>query len=589
MEHVKDPVVREFDVVVLHPPQPAAGEHPYLRASNNTYIVQYPTRIKHFAQQRVDDVTFQPLHEKLETKVGSIRVHTDPGSAFRHVAKTTFRSRKVPTRTQYAIATVTGGRVVLKPVKAVLQMQPVFDYIDNAQVQEDSARQETAAQAREDALASQTRILGTSYKVRETNKSRTRKLKSFGYMKSLERNDLPLPLDIVRNPEPIGTALEGPAPAATPSDKTVAMPAEEFCQRMCMYQSVGAEEVDETSVPGDKLSTLALQSMSTAEKVAEVLRCGHVVEHADLARILRRPLAALSDHDIAALALDAGHLIQGHWVVKSVAWYKIPYHATCRDYILKKFEAGEPVKKVELHAFMKDLSPTILEIMLDEISVFEPSSLTWHFKRACDKVTQGRFEDHAAASTAGKLRSLAELTRQIGYGITIGMGHGGRGGNSWGSAGMGGKRRGGMGGSGADKRGRGGARGRANMEDPLTPAGYAIHRIMERLGIARKDVLRQALARAQKSNSTASFPETEIDAALQQLCLEVRGRFLLRNTGDPTFDSWRAIVVGLFKEKEHLRRKEVVVAVQAGTGASLPNTGYKKTNEESRTHRRRRW
>lgn len=264
--------------------------------------------------------------------------------------------------------------------------------------------------------------------------------------------------------------------------------------------------------------------------------------------------------------------------------YKIPYHATCRDYILKKFEAGEPVKKVELRAFMKDLSPTILEIMLDEVSVFEPSSLTWRFKRTCDKVTQGRFEEHAAASTAGKLRSLAELTRQIGYGITIGMGHGGRGGNSsssWGSSGMGGKRRGGigMGGSGAaDKRGRGGARGRANMEDPLTPAGYAIHRIMQRLGIARRDVLKQALAHEQKTanSTTAAFPEAEIDAALQQLCLEVRGRFLLRDTGDPTFDAWRAIVVGLFNDKEQLRRKEVVVAVQAGTGASLPNTGYKK-------------
>ena len=132
MKRTVDPVVREFDVVIVHPKRGAnmAANAPP-RPRRNAYIIQYPTRIKYLAQQPVGNVTFHPVHERLETKVGTIAEHTDPTSAFKGIHETTFRSRRVPMRAQYAVGTVSGKRLVLRPVNAVLQMQPAFDYIDN--------------------------------------------------------------------------------------------------------------------------------------------------------------------------------------------------------------------------------------------------------------------------------------------------------------------------------------------------------------------------------------------------------------------------------------------------------------------------
>jgi hypothetical protein len=53
-------------------------------------------------------------------------------------------------------------------------------------------------------------------------------------------------------------------------------------------------------------------------------------------------------------------------------------------------------------------------------------------------------------------------------------------------------------------------------------------------------------------------------------------RYILRDTGDKQFDDWRAIVVSLFEEKEHLKRRDVMQKVQEVTGATLPGAGYKK-------------
>ena len=559
----KDPVVREFDVVILKPAVSTEPDEDGVKSSGSTYIVQYPTRIKYHAQQRVDDVTFQPMHEKLETKVCTIAAHTDQGSPFRGINKTTFRSRLIPTRAQYAVGTVRGGRLVLRPVKAVLQMQPVFDYIDNVQVEEESERQETATQARQAAVASQTRILGTSYKVRETNKSRTRKLKSFAYMKSLEDNDVTLPLHIVREAESIGLFTGRVAPEAVragedddedkegdeeevgggtkPSTAAVAaareatLSAEEFCQRMCMYQAVGMSEED-SAVVGTKLSMVALKELSTGEQVAEVLRCGHVVPHADLLHILRQPLKGIPDTKVGRLALDAGHLIQGHWVVRSRVWYKIAYHAACRDYVLRKFQAGEAVTKVALRRLMRDLSPTLLEIMLNEISVFDAPAKEWRFRFPRNDDVQEQFATLAAASS-GQLRTIAELTKTIEHGIGAGTVPRG-GGHTWGvaSGSHASKRRGGgAGGAGAgdaaDKRGRGGGGGgggdgggavaQARSNQDLTSAGFAVHRVLQTHAICTREFLDATLA-TQTEGET--FSAADITAALKQLCLVARGQ-----------------------------------------------------------------
>jgi len=565
-QKLKDRVVKEFDVVVLHPRGTGLQRAELNSQETRTYIVQYPTRLKHLSQQRVDDVLFQPCHEKLETKMCSVPSRTDPDSAFSGVTKTTFRSRKIPTRAQYAVGTIAGNQLILRPVKAVLQMQPVFDYIDNAQRQEDHARQESAALAKQEALATQTRILGTSYKVRETNKSRNRKLKSFSYMKSLEHNDVPLPLHIERDADIVGRVpIQTAAAAHAHTDIAGAslLRADEYCQRMCLYRN-GDSQDDELNHNSDKLNLLALKGKPVEYQVREVIRCGHVVAHSELTRILRHPLKTLSDKDIATLALEVAHLVQGHWVAKSNLWYKIPYHATCRDYILKQFEGGGVVTKIELHKVMKDLSPTLLEIMLNEISVFVPSEKIWRFKYDCDQETQHDFGRFAS----GKLRNLADLKKQIELGIGAGANQA-HGSHMWGSHAShvgGGKRRRPSSSSGAHQ-----LSGPGGSLESLSPAGYSVHRVMQRHNICTLPFMVEEVGKAGEQHSSA-----EISAALNKLCIEVRGKFIVRQTGNRQFDYWRAIVAKLFSEKQYLRRKDVMQAVQAKTGSSLPSASYKK-------------
>jgi hypothetical protein len=329
-QDMKDPVVQEFDVVIVHDTNSfTGGQHTYKVAdTSSAYIVQYPTRIQELSQQQVSDVMFQPLHEKLTTQVSTVDAHTDRESDFRNVNKTTFRSRKIPTRAQYAVGSMEDGRLLLRPVKAVLQMQPVFDYIDDTHVEEENARQETALLAKQEAQASQNRILGTAYKVRETNKSRNRKLKSFGYMQRMVTNDRPLSLGIEdftgRFGEAYGGVLDGGSGGGGSADDggggtpaEVCLGADDYCQRLCgMVQGRNQSDTMEgAGGPVEKLNLLALKTLPLPKQVEEVLRCGHVVSHASLMHILRHAARDVPQTKIAGLALEAAYLIQGHWVV----------------------------------------------------------------------------------------------------------------------------------------------------------------------------------------------------------------------------------------------------------------------------------
>ncbi len=285
-------------------------------------------------------------------------------------------------------------------------------------------------------------------------------------------------------------------------------------------------------------------------------------------------------------------------------WYKVPYHAICRDYILRKFSEGESVSHKEITSLMRDLSPTLLDVMLAEIAIFDQEAHLWCFKRDRDHAVEEEFRHVVAKS--GKMRTEAELKKQIQHGISFGavskgQGQGQGGAAQWGGAagvkrradgtdssagGAAGGRRvagaGGGGGSGAAAVasgggggggfGGGGSGGFSDGATLLTPCGNAVQQVLKKEGILTLACITQGV-HALTSNT---FSDHDIEVAVGQVCLSVRGRHILRLTGDPQFDTWRKLIVELFEDKEQLRRKDVFQKVLDKTGATIPPNSYKK-------------
>lgn len=561
----EDPVVREFKVVVLHDSPISEGEGEYVDERRNAYVVQYPTLVKYLPLQRVENVVFQPKHEKLETAISTLQTHTDQQSVFKSVNKTTFRSKKIPTRAQYAVGSFSHNCLVLRPVKAVLQMQPVFDYIDKPRVQQESLRLKTAKVAKEEALAAQNRILGTSYKVRETFRARNRKLRSFAHMKTLEGNDSKLNLNIIRHADPIGASYRQTFAEENNAtvDRETFMTADEYCQHMCMTEKIEGET--ESFHSNDKLNRLALKELPVADRVKEIVRCGHVVSHADLMQLACHHEADIPEKKIATLVLDAAYLVQGYWVAHSRLWYKVGYHIACRDYILKKFELGDTVSYKAIASLMLDLSPTLLDIILREIGVFDPKKCVWKFKYPCDKKIMQLFGDIAIGTK--KLRNLADCTNQIQLGLTTSTANKS---TYWGSSA----------GSQRTKRGQNSGAFSTRKPDkvnqlntPLTAIGSAVYQVLEDHGICTMQLIVETVKLSQNNDS---LPSQQIQDEVIRLCHSVRGRYILRDTDDPQFDNWRNIVVNLFKKNEFIRRKDVRQAIETVTGSSIPAKSFRK-------------
>ncbi|KAF8105567.1 hypothetical protein N665_0157s0141 [Sinapis alba] len=342
----EDVVVREIDVFF----------NPSIDANTKLYVLQYPLRPSWRAyemDERCEEVRVNPSTSQVEIDL-SMDVHSsnyDPefGSKLRMTKQTLTTTWKQPPTLDYAVGVLSGDKLHLNPVHAVVQLRPSMQYLSSKKNQ---------AEATEESA-------GTS------------KRQNKGVQASADQK--PVPEDWVSlkyhglQSEFYSRYLNGMM-ANGNSSVDFNMGPDAYINALCRGDNSRNSE-------SKVLSKRFLASLPLEERL-ETLLCQKQGPPVFRYSVLKHYAPELSDEDFLNVLQQYAWLVQGLWTPKTRLLKLDGLEGGFRDYVLSLFSQGLTIKYSDVKAASRH-SETI-KMILNVYAKERPSLCDWKFKEPAD-------------------------------------------------------------------------------------------------------------------------------------------------------------------------------------------------------------
>ncbi|KAK7112961.1 DNA-directed RNA polymerase III subunit RPC5-like [Littorina saxatilis] len=412
-DDMEDPVVHEVDV--------------YLSKSlaSNLYVLQYPLRPEYMSYEHVDHTKarVKPKHKMVELELGlntksqnyseskgeQIAVNVEGGNRLMEeesyfasgmMDKQVLRSVPCPADThKYAIGILKNDELHVTPVNAMVQMRPVFDYLDKADNRE---KKETAAKEaggdssqEEDEDVQQVTV---KFARPESEEAKARRMASYEYVQRRREEEHWHTLtyhgsDDTSHVEAEYQLLYG----AQAGDRHMQFHSDANQYLSTLLPKPDTDEQVKVHTPNSILSRQQLKLMPLSDAVRALLTNVKVVQFSKLMELLPEgtdPQAALRSLQQVAV------MVQGCWVVKSEVLYpkdtSSPHSGvSCehlirgRDFVMWKFTHCKYVVRKEIAS---GLPSEDVKDILEQMSRLRTSK-GWEFVYDYDREFVDRFPE----------------------------------------------------------------------------------------------------------------------------------------------------------------------------------------------------
>ncbi|XP_058070211.1 uncharacterized protein LOC131219212 isoform X2 [Magnolia sinica] len=557
----EDTVVREIDVFFT----------PLLDTSTQLYLMQYPFRPcwrPYEINERCQEVRVQPKQSKLEV---DLEMNVDPDIYNEEVPeplrmqKQTLTSSKAPYVTSYAVGILTGDKLYLNPIHAVVQLRSSMAYLNAGKFRKKSnviGSSEITTKSGEGKLASEA-----------SNELKTEDIESW------------LPLEYHAIDSSISSRYRLNMVAEESRHLQFSMSLYNYGNSICPGTS---NNIRRSKGPPRRF----LLKLPLEERFKRWLSEGpHVHRFAALVHLAPEN----SVEDVLKVLQQHADLVQGLWVSKSSLRCE-GVNALARDYILLLFSKKKFIHRDQLKALKvpSDIMKDILTSLAVERSLFSD----WKFKEPEDCLFMKAHPDIVEVQKkawSSREKNISEAIHGVGRKGTatvprnpLNPGIGGRGAAS----------------SNIDQRAKGSLDGMQSsrtttMSDETREAlPKALLELFHVHKVCSLQLISQGLRDMAVSKSIhpkadprvavtaahgANAPLPELQSVISKVAINIHGVYVLKSLGIPTIDPLRNVVINLFMGKEpngRLKKADIVEAARIKLKREISPSEYNQVMAE---------
>ncbi|GJQ13254.1 hypothetical protein GpartN1_g5045.t1 [Galdieria partita] len=536
-EKEEDVVVSEFPVILCSSEQ-------------DCFLFQFPLETKQSKDvvSSIKNIYAKPIQKKFQVQVVP---DEEVQSKSSNVNYLNLESSICSHRANYALAQWTGSYLVLKPIDGILQLRPMLSAVDNnggAQAAVSSLQDSAVGRWMEDSTTEdEPEVVGVQFRRRETPKAAAWKRSSFHYQKMLRDEEPWKQLQYTIHSEVDGLNGKG---------------MEETWQHSTILESRCVEEPTKNTVPMwiDSLGItdrIEQVSLDVSQQVYEYLYQHRVINLSSLVKhfsneTLSSLLKALNEYAI---------LVNHVWVLKSEKisqWSKL--EQCCRDIILETFSSQDYVKTRVIREKLPYVGQYIWKRILEEVGIHDKGQ-GWRLK------TQGRdhlgdlFHPFVIEQQKNLYQRVEKATEYLQSLST--------------------------------------SRYQEQMiggdVSSLTRAEWNSSTTMDD---KRNEHLRRWLFIFVKKNGTVSYNmvysqakkdclhllgfqqqeeanwKTILNQLLNEMCVQIRGCFILKQLNNPSVDKYRNAILRLFMKNAKLKKSDIIKALEENFSSTISNSMY---------------
>ncbi|ELT95950.1 hypothetical protein CAPTEDRAFT_186672 [Capitella teleta] len=371
MDDEDDPVVEEIDVFLSK------------QLASQLYLIQYPLRpvYRPFTNRVVEFARCKPQQQKLElsleldtqsnnyarSKGEQFAINVDGAASGEdkrvfnsdRMDKHTIHSTALgPDSDRFAVACFRDRELHLTPLKGIMQLKPMFNYLDAADKGKDEAAQE--AEAPEE-MEPEAKPIMMKFARHETDEAKARRMASYEYLRKTGEAEAWVTLQHYEETSSLAEAQRGLllAPSESNEGTEFQVSQVEYLERLMPSMEQAAKE--RVALPNNVLSMSDLKAMSLGDQVRALLLNAKTMRFSQLMTLLGKATDATQAlRCVQQVAL----LVQGCWVVKSEVLYPkdacsphtgVPAEALCRgrDYIMWRFTQSRCQVRKEISSVVK--------------------------------------------------------------------------------------------------------------------------------------------------------------------------------------------------------------------------------------------